>query len=337
MSRCLRLSSFIAVAFSIALASGIPANAKPAQQAKPQAVTSKKMLKPAVQRPAAREPAREVHVMRAPVREQALIARPGQQASIFAPSMSNSMLITEARKYMGTNPTARKTLWCAAFMNMVLARTGYAGTGSDAAKSFASYGKRVDEPKVGAIAVLTRGKRGGHVGIVTGIDHNGNPIILSGNHNKRVGEAAYNRKRVIAYVMPVGTGGATRLASAEGEGISSPIAELLAAINAERERRRAEPQSKPQVQPQRVAQAPQPPQQQRQNQQPAQPQQVAQRVVQQMPAQAADPRRAPLDPALAAFLGFRDTERERPVARVHGNPQRVASDRNRPERVFFAR
>jgi uncharacterized protein (TIGR02594 family) len=155
-------------------------------------------------------------------------------------------LVTEARKYVGTNPTARKKLWCATFMNMVLARTGYAGTGSDAARSFASYGKRVNDPQVGAIAVLTRGKNNGHVGIVTGIDANGNPIIISGNHGKRVGEATYSRNRVIAYVMPAERSGVTQLASAgpslpqrmsdadQDGGISSPIAELLAAINAER-------------------------------------------------------------------------------------------------------
>jgi hypothetical protein len=52
--------------------------------------------------------------------------------------------------------------------------------------------------------VLTRGKRGGHVGMVSGVDANGNPVIISGNHNKRVGVAVYPRSRVIAYVLPTG-------------------------------------------------------------------------------------------------------------------------------------
>ena len=66
------------------------------------------------------------------------------------------------------------------------------------------YGHRISEPEVGAIAVLTRGKRGGHVGVVSGVDEQGNPIIISGNHGQRVGEAIYPRSRVIAYVMPSG-------------------------------------------------------------------------------------------------------------------------------------
>jgi uncharacterized protein (TIGR02594 family) len=156
-------------------------------------------------------------------------------------------LVSEARKYMGTNPTSRSRLWCATFMNMVLAKAGYSGTNSDAAKSFAQYGHRINEPQVGAIAVLTRGKNGGHVGVVSGVDNHGNPIIISGNHGKRVGEAIYPRSRVIAYVMPSGERGepttqlAARSQSSERRapsdgGFESPIAELIAAIEAEQSR-----------------------------------------------------------------------------------------------------
>ena len=48
--------------------------------------------------------------------------------------------------------------------------TGRRGTGSNMANSFANYGSRVSGPQVGAIAVMSRGKRGGHVGIVSGMD-----------------------------------------------------------------------------------------------------------------------------------------------------------------------
>jgi len=113
-----------------------------------------------------------------------------------------SGLVAEARRWLGTNPTRRSTLWCATFMNFVLERSGKTGTGSDMAKSFASYGHRVSGPQVGAIAVMTRGPRGGHVGVVSGVDADGNPIVISGNHNRTVAEAVYPRGRVYAYVMP---------------------------------------------------------------------------------------------------------------------------------------
>jgi len=135
--------------------------------------------------------------------------RPIRTASVSSPAkmripalFASPDPVMEARRWIGTNPTDRNTLWCARFMNFVLERSGYSGTGSDAARSFASYGHRISTPQVGAIAVLTRGKNGGHVGIISGIDPSGNPIIISGNHGKKVGEGVYSRSRVIAYVMP---------------------------------------------------------------------------------------------------------------------------------------
>ena len=113
----------------------------------------------------------------------------------------SSNVVAEARRYIGGNPTGRGSLWCARFMNMVLQRSGYHGTGSDMARSFASYGQRVSGPQVGAIAVMGR-RGGGHVGIITGIDAKGNPIMISGNNGNRVREAPISRGRIYAYVMP---------------------------------------------------------------------------------------------------------------------------------------
>jgi uncharacterized protein (TIGR02594 family) len=129
------------------------------------------------------------------------------QARSAAQSHSNSAyggfttnaLVIEARKYIGTNPTGRSSLWCGAFMNMVLKRTGHKG-GGNLALGYTHYGHRVSGPQVGAIAVMGR-HGGGHVGVVSGIDANGNPIIVSGNHNHTVAESVYPRSRISAYVM----------------------------------------------------------------------------------------------------------------------------------------
>ena len=115
---------------------------------------------------------------------------------------SGSGLVADARRYLGGNPTGRGSLWCARFMNMVLQHNGYRGTGSDMASSFAHYGTRISGPQVGAIAVMSRGRGGGHVGIVTGVDASGNPIMISGNNGNRVREAPVSRGRIYAYVMP---------------------------------------------------------------------------------------------------------------------------------------
>src|SRR5262245_44644323 len=108
---------------------------------------------------------------------------------------TSNALVTEARKYIGTNPTGRASLWCGAFMDMV--------GGGNLASAYTRYGSRVSGPQVGAIAVMGR-RGGGHVGVVSGIDANGNPIIVSGNHNRTVAESAYPASRIHAYVLPRG-------------------------------------------------------------------------------------------------------------------------------------
>jgi uncharacterized protein (TIGR02594 family) len=247
------------------------------------------------------------------------------------------LLVREARKYIGTNPTARTKLWCATFMNLVLAKVGYTGTNSDAARSFATYGHRISEPRVGAIAVLARGKTGGHVGVVSGIDPHGNPIIISGNHGHRVGEGIYSRSRVIAYVMPSerrptsetriakrsiehSTPATTDTLSAASRVpsetvIDSPIAELVAAIEAEKASGKAKTRPAPHHSVQQM---------------PARPQHVAQRPAEHLARHPAPPRHhmrphdLPLDPALARLLGIK-TRAQAPHHRLHAN--HVASAR----------
>jgi uncharacterized protein (TIGR02594 family) len=127
----------------------------------------------------------------------------GTSSSGSASGFDSSDVVSEARRYIGGNPTGRGSLWCARFMNMVLEHTGHHGTGSDMANSFAHYGQRVSGPQIGAIAVMGR-RGGGHVGVVSGIDSSGNPIVVSGNNGNRVREAPISRGRISAYVMPAG-------------------------------------------------------------------------------------------------------------------------------------
>jgi uncharacterized protein (TIGR02594 family) len=250
-----------------------------------------------------------------------LVSMPVTQGSA-RPAFGWPVLVSEARKYMGTNPTDRTRLWCATFMNMVLAKAGYTGTNSDAAKSFAQYGRRISEPRIGAIAVLTRGKRGGHVGVVSGIDPAGNPIIISGNHNKRVGESVYPRARVIAYVMPSeNRGGTTQVAdrgvagkSADG-GLESPITELLAAIEAEQARPESSRQDAG-----RQAFARQEPVRQVRPQPPAVPHIAVQQTAE--PVSGAGRRELPLDPDLAEFLGIKQRGQNAQRAAPQPQPQR---------------
>ena len=113
-------------------------------------------------------------------------------------------LVSTARSYIGTNPTGRSSLWCGAFMDLVLRRAGHPG-GGNLASAYAHYGTRISGPEVGAIAVMAR-KGGGHVGVVsaTSCESYQGPgvMIISGNHNHTTGEGCYPRSRIYAYEMP---------------------------------------------------------------------------------------------------------------------------------------
>jgi uncharacterized protein (TIGR02594 family) len=136
------------------------------------------------------------------VRRSSAYARAQAHSNSAYGGQTSNPLVAEARKYIGTNPTGRGSLWCGAFMDLVLKRTGHPG-GGNLASAYAGYGTRVAGPQVGAIAVMGR-RGGGHVGVVSGIDPNGNPIIVSGNHNRTVAESVYPAGRIHAYVLPGG-------------------------------------------------------------------------------------------------------------------------------------
>lgn len=116
-------------------------------------------------------------------------------------------LLLEALRYRGANAKQLglpAQLWCADFMNFVIKKAGAnKGTQSRAARSFLDFGKKLDGPRVGAIAILRRGgPQNGHVGIVRGTDGQGNPILISGNSGNMVRQSSYPKEKVLAYVMP---------------------------------------------------------------------------------------------------------------------------------------
>ena len=83
-------------------------------------------------------------------------------------------------------------LWCADFMNMLF------GGRDRRAVSYAQRGSPASHGCVNCVAVTKR-KGGHHVGIVKGYDKKGNPILISGNHGRKVGIGTYPKYAVLTY------------------------------------------------------------------------------------------------------------------------------------------
>jgi uncharacterized protein (TIGR02594 family) len=89
------------------------------------------------------------------------------------------------------------TPWCSAFVNWCLGQCGIEGTDSGWARSWAEWGRPIDPPSPGAIAVWARGRSSGDEPVVTGHvaflveDLGDSLLVLGGNQSDRVCLKAY--------------------------------------------------------------------------------------------------------------------------------------------------
>ena len=96
-----------------------------------------------------------------------------------------------------------ETPWCAAFVGACLERVGIQSTRFEGARSYASWGEKLEKPVAGCVVVFSR-DGGGHVGFVVGQDKASNLLVLGGNQADAVNVKAFPRSRVTAYRWPVG-------------------------------------------------------------------------------------------------------------------------------------
>lgn len=86
--------------------------------------------------------------------------------------------------------------WCGCFLEDYF---GLRDRSLWVARNWINVGRPAQRGCINCIAVLRRGARGGHVGVVRSYDEHGNPVIYSGNHNNAVGVGTYPASRVLAY------------------------------------------------------------------------------------------------------------------------------------------
>ncbi|WP_444931648.1 TIGR02594 family protein [Microbulbifer sp. SSSA002] len=109
-----------------------------------------------------------------------------------------------ASEFWGTDDSGGKNAWCGSFVAWVMKQHGYTPVkAAFRAKSWKAFGKSINAPIQGAIAIKSR-KGGGHVGFVMGKDPTGKHLfILGGNQNNEVNITKYSAKVWEAFVVPL--------------------------------------------------------------------------------------------------------------------------------------
>lgn len=108
------------------------------------------------------------------------------------------------RSYIATVHGEPGDDWCSAALNWVMEQAGIKGTGSRAARSWQHWGVKLDEPKLGCVAVLWRGSKQswtGHVGLWIG-NVGPNVVLCGGNQDRAFKTKLYPAERVLTYRWP---------------------------------------------------------------------------------------------------------------------------------------
>ncbi|MEM6849121.1 MAG: TIGR02594 family protein, partial [Pseudomonadota bacterium] len=89
--------------------------------------------------------------------------------------------------------------WCAVAVNGALVNSGFPSTRSALARSFLTYGQRLQHPVPGAIAVFPRGTNPlyGHVGIIETVHGDGTFTVVNGNVSNEVRRSRFKAASVL--------------------------------------------------------------------------------------------------------------------------------------------
>ena len=109
--------------------------------------------------------------------------------------------IIEYHSFTSGNFKDDETPWCSSFVNWVMSQVGIKGTNSAGAYSWKNWGKKLDKPAYGSLAVVVNKNGTGHVGFVVAVTKNNNLVILGGNQKDEVRYSIYKNKN-FTFVYP---------------------------------------------------------------------------------------------------------------------------------------
>jgi uncharacterized protein (TIGR02594 family) len=121
-----------------------------------------------------------------------------------AGTRENPRIIALFRDAGHASVTRDEVAWCAAFCGACLERAGIKSTRSLLARSYLAWGSPLAEPRIGAIAVFSRGANPseGHVGFWLG-EADDHVVLLGGNQGNAVSVVRYPKTRLLAVRWPL--------------------------------------------------------------------------------------------------------------------------------------
>lgn len=120
-----------------------------------------------------------------------------------AGSRANSRIVAMFRDAGHPAVKSDEVAWCAAFLGASLERGGLRSTRSLMARSYLAWGEPLAEPRMGAVAVFSRGSNptAGHVGFWLG-ETEKDVVLLGGNQGNAVSVARYPKSRLLGLRWP---------------------------------------------------------------------------------------------------------------------------------------
>jgi uncharacterized protein (TIGR02594 family) len=119
------------------------------------------------------------------------------------PGPEDNPRIIEYHRATTLKATDDSVAWCSSFVNWCMKQAGIQGTRSAAARSWLTWGKRIDSPRNGCIVVLRRGNNpnNGHVAFFVG-DGDSSIRLLGGNQSNQAKVSAFPKTMVLSYRWP---------------------------------------------------------------------------------------------------------------------------------------
>ena len=116
-------------------------------------------------------------------------------------SRTHNPKIIEYHKTTSLKAESDEVAWCSSFVNWCMFVSDVTRTNKANARSWLSWGKPIDEPRIGCVVIFKRGLsvKQGHVGFYAGTDDNGNIYCLGGNQKNKVCISTYSKNKVIGY------------------------------------------------------------------------------------------------------------------------------------------